>query len=376
MVDASLDQRAVAVDRRSSDTPAMRVLGLALLLTACTTPAGSTAADASAPLAEARRVEQVAAGLYSACARFDNGTVQCWGRCGAACGRRDAEASTAMAAIDGIRDAIDIGVGDDFACAAHRDGTASCWGSNFYGTIGVVGPRFTPLPTRVSGLSDVAEIAVATHMGCARTEGGELWSWGGLPDADPPPPAESRVPTRLSTVTGATALFAAGNGCCARSSDGKYACWREGSRAPYVVPAREGDACGCTLDGAGTLRCEAYGLPGAMMNDGTVPEPPPMSCSIDALTGVEDFVISDRGGWALRNGGELWGWGEILQNQGPRPLARIDGVAKLSMLAAGVRGAVYGVDTEGNLWGWGQSYEHGITAADQWVPTPVRMWPQ
>lgn len=354
----------------------MRVLALALLIGACTKPADADADGAGPGSAGPQRALQVEAGTYSACARFDDGSVQCWGRCGAACGRRDAESSTEMAAIAGVRDAIDLTVGEDFACVVHRGGTVSCWGSNFYGALGVAGPRFVAMPAVVAGIGGVAEIDASRNMMCARTEAGELWTWGGAPEADPPPPASSRVPTRLATTERATALFSAGNGCCARTSSDRFACWREGSSELAVSPSRFGDACGCTLDAGGTLHCESYALPGPAMADGTVPDSPPLPCSIDALAGVEDFVISDDGGWALRHGGELWAWGNIVVNEGTKPLARIEGVPELTMLAAGTRGAIYGVDEAGSLWGWGQSYEHGITAADQKVPTPLRMWPR
>ncbi|MBC8066764.1 MAG: hypothetical protein IAG13_00395 [Deltaproteobacteria bacterium] len=74
--------------------------------------------------------------------------------------------------------------------------------------------------------------------------------------------------------------------------------------------------------------------------------------------------------------GSSGGWGQLRPNHGAQALGRIEGAAKLSMFARGVGGAVYGVGVDGKLWGWGQSYEHGITVADQLVPTPVRMWPR
>jgi len=321
------------------------------------------------------KVLQVAAGNYNACVRFDNGTVSCWGRCVMGCGALSHETSTSMRTIPGVTNAVDVAVGDSFACAAQADGRVLCWGSNFYGALGTAGVDWVAAPREVEGLADAVEVEASQTMTCARTRSGDVQVWGGVADASPPPPDSTRRPRAVPQIRGATALSSDPWGCCAALGDGSFACVQAGDAVATPRPMRSG-ACGCGLDAGGTLRCELRSLPGPPTSDGMHPEPPRLPCSIDAVEGVQDFVIADTAGYAIRRDGELWRWGGIDQWGSWSALARMTAPAKVRSIATGVRGAVLAVDDAGALWGWAWSYEHGITASEGWVGVPLKIWPE
>lgn len=337
--------------------------------------AGKAGEAGEAAAAPATRALQVAGGSYNACVRFDDGAVSCWGRCTMGCETLSHETSAGLRTIAGVSNAVDVAVGDSFACAAQADGQLLCWGSNFYGQLGAVGLDSSATPRVVEGLADVVEVEASQTMTCARTRGGDVWAWGGVADASPPPPESTRRPRLVPEMRGATALSSDPWGCCAALGDGSFACLGAGEPQATRRPTRSG-ACGCGLDSAGTLRCEIRSLPGPPTIDGTHPTPPLLPCSIDAVDGVRDFVIADSAGYAIRRDGELWRWGEVDRLGPSTPLARMTVPPKVSSIATGIRGAVLAVDDAGALWGWGWSHEHGITATEEWVETPVRIWPQ
>lgn len=81
-----------------------------------------------------------------------------------------------------------IASGNGFACALRASGHVWCWGDNQFGAIGVppVGDdlcdpatkRCRPLPTEVSGLDEVVQLAVGNQFACARRKNGRVWCWG------------------------------------------------------------------------------------------------------------------------------------------------------------------------------------------------------
>lgn len=143
---------------------------------------------------------------------MSNGQVRCWGSNShgqlgdgreqhEACpGRGDPtpriseqgshDCSTSPVIVAGIRDAVEVAVGDAHACALHRDGHVSCWGSDVWGAIGDTrtdhatcsegrAPHCVRSPVRVDGLTDAALITAGGPNTCAiRRADGRLVCWG------------------------------------------------------------------------------------------------------------------------------------------------------------------------------------------------------
>ena len=71
-------------------------------------------------------------------------------------------------------------------CALRDDGAAWCWGDASRGPVGdgthgdAWGLRRTPVRVRSSGgpLTDIVDLAVQRHHGCALDGSGSVWCWG------------------------------------------------------------------------------------------------------------------------------------------------------------------------------------------------------
>lgn len=239
---------------------------------------------------------------------------------------------------------------------------------NCNGALGTVGIDWVASPRAVEGISGVLEVASTPTMTCARTQGGEVWVWGGSADASAP-----AVPTRLDGIVGATGIFGDSRRCCASLGAGGFACVDTGTHIAEPRPTRSGD-CGCTLDERAHLTCELHEMPTSpgMRPDNYVA--PLHPCSVAGLDDVREFVTTNAG-YAIRSDGQLWRWGPTTQwgNQRTEP-AVMTALPKVRSIAAGMGGAVFAVDDAGAIWGWGSSSQDAITHDDGWVATPVRIW--
>ena len=115
----------------------------------------------------------VYAGARHSCARFEDGSVRCWGD---RRGGRLGDGATGMAR--GIAGAVEIAAGWDHTCARLADGSAHCWGSNQFGELGdgTTDPRGYPAPVR--GLAGAAQLAAGRGFACARLADGQVSCWG------------------------------------------------------------------------------------------------------------------------------------------------------------------------------------------------------
>lgn len=125
-------------------------------------------------------VRDLASSSSHACARFDSGTVACWGENDdgqlgdGTTTRRDGPVP-----VLGVSGAVQIAVGERMSCARLASGGVSCWGANEHGQLGDGTTVAHALPQRVPGLSSVVQIGVGGSHACALLEGGEVQCWGG-----------------------------------------------------------------------------------------------------------------------------------------------------------------------------------------------------
>jgi alpha-tubulin suppressor-like RCC1 family protein len=184
----------------------------------------------------------VHAGARHTCARFEDGSVRCWGdRRGGQLG----DGTTAMAR--GLTGAVEIAAGWDHTCARLADGSAHCWGSNQSGELGdgTVEPRGYPAPVR--GVAGVAQLAAGRGFTCARLADGQVACWGsnavgqlgtgaaskppkakGGEAAPDPPPLRSGVLPALA-VSGAQWLSLGRAHSCGLILGGSVVCWGDDS---------------------------------------------------------------------------------------------------------------------------------------------------
>jgi alpha-tubulin suppressor-like RCC1 family protein len=128
-----------------------------------------------------------------ACARLQDGTVQCWGsniygQLGSGSSKhtckdlfsQDKPCSLTPQPVPGVSGVVQLSLGDGFACARLQDGSVTCWGNNGSGELGrnAISTGTHP-PAPVTGLNSVAQLAVGTNSVCARRTDSSLWCWGG-----------------------------------------------------------------------------------------------------------------------------------------------------------------------------------------------------
>ena len=81
----------------------------------------------------------------------------------------------------GLSSVTQITAGDGTTCARFDDGSVSCWGANYGGTIPLDPPRYDyephdPTPASISGVARV-DVAARGAVFATKTSG-ELWAWG------------------------------------------------------------------------------------------------------------------------------------------------------------------------------------------------------
>jgi len=377
-------------------------------------------------------VVAIASGRSHACARFDDGTVRCWGanHRGQLGDSGVSQAQTpAWAAVPG-----GIAHGPRHACGI-RSGTALCWGANDYGQLGngTYVSSQSPVPVSLPG---VAEVAVGLNHSCAQAGGGEVYCWGRndrgqLGSGKRPPtaaPEEAReaagAPRRelrvIPGLTGAKALHVGGDHSCVLGAAGPPRCW--GLR-PYGLPApiekpepaEDGSppdpeavkrfetlekltlpsptvvaglkdvrqvACGlnhcCVRLAAGTVSCWGAGTLGQLGRSPRQDSFRPVA--VAGLAGVERIALGTDFGCALLSGGKVSCWGANQQGQlGTGSEAKtgkatiIEGLPVVSSLHLGASFAcALTVDGGVHCWGSGREGQLGPGSAElQRSPKPI-----
>jgi alpha-tubulin suppressor-like RCC1 family protein len=120
--------------------------------------------------------------------------------------------STTPVQVTGLAGATSIAGGYYFSLAVRSDGTAWAWGFNGYGQLGDGTTTDSTNPVQVSGLTDLATVAVADDgiTGWARRSDGTVWAWGNnlYGQLGNGTTTSTTTPVQVSGLTGVTALAA------------------------------------------------------------------------------------------------------------------------------------------------------------------------
>ncbi len=220
---------------------------------------------------------EVAAGEKHTCGILSTGAVRCWGdnslgQLGSTFGSVDLSGDSARK----------VAAGRDHTCVVlEESGTVRCWGSNHsmqIGDMATVGSEAW-LPTEISGLAGVTEIAAGSYHTCALA-GGNVFCWGENMGWQSGVAYEDYVtePTNVPLAGPAVAVAAGEYHSCAVLADGNAYCW------------------GSNL----------YGQLGDGVTRGTTVSPVPVA-GVTNLTGVE---AGEHHSCAVNVSGAVFCWGQ------------------------------------------------------------------
>lgn len=167
-----------------------------------TTPRGGLAGDMGAGLAfvdlgPGRTAVHIGAGQNHTCAALDDGSVKCWGYGsdgqlgvgdtngrGGMAGQMGANLPAAML---GGGNAVQVAGGSEHSCARFDNGTVKCWGTNLFGQLGLGNKTHRIFPNQLGANLPVVdlgtgrtavEIGVGELHTCARLDNGTVKCWG------------------------------------------------------------------------------------------------------------------------------------------------------------------------------------------------------
>jgi alpha-tubulin suppressor-like RCC1 family protein len=172
-------------------------------------------------------VVEVGCGQNHGCARHGSGKVSCWGN------NFDGQADPpnmgygkdvyAPKVVEGITDAVVLGVSANVSCVIGKDKSIKCWGAN----IREKAPK--PIP------NSTGAIAMSSGHGdhtCFIKEGGEAWCWGkntfGEAGVDPEQKRDLQaIPTKVEGLSNVVSISTSynSNHTCASTKDGKVFCF-------------------------------------------------------------------------------------------------------------------------------------------------------
>jgi alpha-tubulin suppressor-like RCC1 family protein len=227
-------------------------------------------------------VVAVADANYATLALRADGTVWAWGA--TVLGRWDPFETAVPLQVPGLTGVTEIAAALGTAYALREDGTVWSWGYNDSGQTGTGSPDYrVPLPTQVSGLSEVTAIAGGYATAYAVRSDGSVWAWGNNGDGElgtGSAGGTSPVPLQVAGLTGVTDVAGEFGNAYALRADGTVWAWGEGSTGQLG----SGVDCGFEI-------CVS----------------PPVQVS--GLTGVVEVIATVNSAMALDDTGRVWVWG-------------------------------------------------------------------
>jgi alpha-tubulin suppressor-like RCC1 family protein len=188
---------------------------------------------------ELTRVVDVAVSNNTVCAARENGTVWCFGAAGSGQHGNGATGDSAVPRqVASVQNAIDVEgarSGDSF-CAVRADGTVACWGANSSGQIGDNTTTQRNTPVAVSGLSNVAHLAIGDSHACAALTSGAVSCWGsnGSSRLGDGTTTQRNTPVAVLAspgvpLAGVLDVATQGSTSCALQANGNLSCWGLGT---------------------------------------------------------------------------------------------------------------------------------------------------
>lgn len=347
-----------------------------------------------------------------ACALFESGTAQCWGGFNGdgELGAGHTDKVTKPTWVRGLSNAASLSLGEHNTCAILRSGALLCWGRNDFLGDSDKRPRVLE-PVRVPGFVQVAQVAIGEHHGCAVDPVGEVWCWGSNSEGQlglgPATGNEVRQPTRVSGLSEVAGVALGRSDSYAWTRNGEVYRWggvsrsrgRPGSPEPKLIAGVAGatrvvveGSHACALLAGGTVRCWVPESMQALASGQQWDMGPEMMLLARALAGIAgkklpamktprilfpdgrgltdatEVVVFNHDACALRSAGDVWCWGNSERSTLGRPRdpkailgpTRIVGLEDVTAIAGGFEHrCALKKDGSVHCWGSGASGRMG-----------------
>ena len=257
-------------------------------------------------------------GAQVACARISGGKVKCWGAANSPLPLEKLKALDEPTEIPALEGATQLSLSTNgHGCAVMKDKTAKCWGYNAFGVLGLGEQKAKQHgPTKVPGLTKVAEIVAGYNHTCARLEDGAVHCWGyNSSHTVHPTNKDDKIHSPMATgVTGAKKL-ALGSGFSCALTDKGVTCWGSGyyqgpkevEGVSNVVDVRANGGTMCMLEQGGTLKCKGSNEYG-QLGDGSTKRAKGV-VTPKGLKNVASFDVGERHACAALTDRSVMCWG-------------------------------------------------------------------
>jgi alpha-tubulin suppressor-like RCC1 family protein len=301
--------------------------------------------------------------------------------------------SPTAARVTGLSGVATVAGSGSTQYALHTDGTVSGWGTNFFGQLG--GGWYgdwSPVPTRVPGLTGVTALTAGAYHALALLDDGTVRGWGvmfagGLGNG-------TSTPIPVGGLTGITALATTwftsyalrDDGTVLALGDNQFGLLGNGSTVEksetpvQVTGLTDVTAIAAQGDTAYALRSDgtvwAWGLGdqgqlGTGFTCGVAQCHSRVPVQVVGLSGVTALASGSDSAYALHADGSVSAWGSNDQGQLGNGLfcnacyssapVKVTGLTGVTALAAG--GATgYALRTDGTVWAWGRDEDSELGA--------------
>ncbi|MFT4626793.1 MAG: alpha-tubulin suppressor-like RCC1 family protein [Myxococcota bacterium] len=256
-----------------------------------------------------------------------------------------------------------VALGDQFSCALRR-GKVFCWGANGSGELGVPGEEARSRPVEVPGLSGVVALTAArSHAGALHADGTvSCWGDGGFGRVSAvPTDVERQGPTRVVGVSDVVQLALAENHSCVLRRDGSVWCWGRNRLGELgdgnIVQGAYEASPAVRVPGIGSASSiAAFGSLTAAIVEGDV-----------YYWGAGAYRVANRGG-----SGHIPIQPVTPEELGPRRIEGLSGIMRISLH----RHHGYALTTDGRVLGFGAAQKiHQADRPEPRVQTVPGVWP-